>query len=1272
MSDFFPSQNIYTAAQKHERHQKERTMESFSPNCLAQSIKKCLQVSKRMLLPVALSATWCSQAETYNLGFSRNNLPTFSTPLSGQGNFQLFNFNESFQVGVIKNLSKQVNLGFTKPTIKLGKYGFEASGYVNGNASLHYDYNLGRHSYDLEIPMNVDLNVSDIDANNQITITSSYSLGAQSAILPTVDTNNAFFNIDPRLSIHAGLSATGCVVKCTTLINQNIAFNAVQRNLIDVRAEDFQTQFTRDSSKAEVGKVLTGLFGVDTGSTNPAIIGKFARDFGLLELDIHAPGLDFMTTSNRAFQHGDDQSFTLATTGKDTFFSLGIDVVDAGASAFLKGSGKTLTKLFEKEVSASIGGQKLTAGWELIDSEVTASASVNQNFRFNGTPSINLALSDGRSIDMLAGESITVQLADGVDRVDIDPTFGLSGAFSNKVGLGVRADVDVELLGYNFDLPLGDIQLKIRKFKKNFNFGKLKNFGVNGISTSKEPKIIRKTAVANTSLFTETRQINGFSNVTGNTITSVLPNIEGLGTHGNDILRGTFGHDELRGLGGNDILIGGQGNDTLNGGAGVDTADYRSYKDNGVDYLKTGTQGVAVDLAAGTATSRQDNDTLIDIENVSGSGLNDIIYGNDNRNTLIGRNGDDTLYGRGGNDYLNGGNGVDYLYGGKGNDLISGGERGDSLHGGEGNDVIRGDAGDDNMFGNAGNDRFVMSTFGFANDRIDGGDGEDTVAFNINPNGRAAENVGVWVNLQTNEAKLYKNNKPKQDKVTSITAVENIIGTAYNDILIGDNGNNVIKGGAGYDELNGRGGNDRLVFSAGDDLYSGGQGIDTVDARNYVEAVNVNLATNKYQSIENVIGSRFGDKISGDNANNRLEGGLGSDRLAGQAGDDVLIVNNAGSSDINTVIGGTGVDTVLLTQAVDQNDLVAAYNQGNLQLTLNGGNTLIAEGQYSRPNKGTEFFRNTTAEDKTDISGSFERLVSTGAFNQYAVQSHFVTTENMTVSSQLTNQAKFTNNHVLTIDTEAVLVNEGTLENNNRLVNKGTLIINDVFENHGTFINTESGRANFLADSRISGEVINDGILAVSDDHSLTITGEYYGSGLLAGAIEFSQASLHIGNSPGITNLFGSATFNDVDFNLEVGLDDFGNVEYDIFNVFGDLTLTSVMTSSLFLLDGLNFEDLLGVEFDFLNVTGNVFDKFDVMLSLDDLLDYKVEITQGFFAKWRFEDDLGYSLSFNGTDLFIANGGVLPSFDVPEPRGLLIIMIAGIAFIRLSKQRVNS
>src|SRR2546430_3568991 len=85
--------------------------------------------------------------------------------------------------------------------------------------------------------------------------------------------------------------------------------------------------------------------------------------------------------------------------------------------------------------------------------------------------------------------------------------------------------------------------------------------------------------------------------------------INGTGNAGDNVLIGNTGNNILAGLG---------GADTLDGGAGTDTATYVA-----------SAAGVNVSLSTGVGHGGDaEGDTLVNVENLTGSNLNDVIEGN--------------------------------------------------------------------------------------------------------------------------------------------------------------------------------------------------------------------------------------------------------------------------------------------------------------------------------------------------------------------------------------------------------------------------------------------------------------------------------------------------------------------------------------------------------------------------------------------------------------------------------------------------------------------
>ena len=184
------------------------------------------------------------------------------------------------------------------------------------------------------------------------------------------------------------------------------------------------------------------------------------------------------------------------------------------------------------------------------------------------------------------------------------------------------------------------------------------------------------------------------------------------GGDGNDVIRGGAGNDSLNGDSNADILSGGSGNDTVNGGSSNDVIDYGA-----------ATGAVTVNLALGSATG-EGNDSLLNVEGVAGSGLNDTITGSSVANVLAGNGGNDTIRGGSGNDTLTGGAGTDRVLGESGHDI----HRWDSA------DTFDGGSGFDTLDANLTTaDTIDLRTAKFANlERILAGGGNDTVTLSLN------------------------------------------------------------------------------------------------------------------------------------------------------------------------------------------------------------------------------------------------------------------------------------------------------------------------------------------------------------------------------------------------------------------------------------------------------------------------------------------------------------------------------------------------------------
>lgn len=242
--------------------------------------------------------------------------------------------------------------------------------------------------------------------------------------------------------------------------------------------------------------------------------------------------------------------------------------------------------------------------------------------------------------------------------------------------------------------------------------------------------------------------------------------------------------------------------------------------------------------------------------------------------------GDDTVNAGAGHDVVYGEAGADTIDGGTGNDILYGGADGDTLNGGAGEDTLYGGTGVDNLTGGSGNDLLIG---GADADILDGGAGNDTASY-------ADSGADIIASLATG---LGAGGDAAGDQYFNIN---NLIGGSGNDELSGDGATNLLSGGAGDDTLIGGGGGD--IFEGGSNSVIG----DTVSYASAGAAINASLLTNTatdgtaldtFVDIENLIGSSYGDILTGDGGDNILTGGAGADLLNGGGGIDTASYANA-------------------------------------------------------------------------------------------------------------------------------------------------------------------------------------------------------------------------------------------------------------------------------------------------------------------------------------------------------------------------------------------
>ena len=391
-------------------------------------------------------------------------------------------------------------------------------------------------------------------------------------------------------------------------------------------------------------------------------------------------------------------------------------------------------------------------------------------------------------------------------------------------------------------------------------------------------------------------------------------------------------------------------------------------------------------------TAEPEEDTLSDIENLTGGALADVLVGNGLDNVLNGAAGDDTLDGGAGDDTLLDGDGRDIVMAGAGNDTVVAGQG--SYNADPGSDDGQGDSYD----GGAGFDVLDYSGFGSG---VTIGSSSVTTSYQVerpvwadatDPYFRKLEDGKTYLPHDIAEAldpaladsadDFFRDLSGISDpagliatEVVDVTAqdthtgFEAAVGTAFDDILRASGSLTRLEGGGGDDLLDGSAGDDELQGGAGADDLDGGAGIDTLDYSTDSTGVIVGLYNGRAEggdaegdsftaTFENLTGGAGDDVLAGDAGANVLRGnagndsiwaGGGDDTVSGGAGNDVL----RGMAGADVLDGGAGIDT--LDYGTDTTGVIVGLYNGR------------AEGGDAEGDSFTATFENLTGGAGDDV-----------------------------------------------------------------------------------------------------------------------------------------------------------------------------------------------------------------------------------------------------------------------------------------------------------------
>jgi Ca2+-binding RTX toxin-like protein len=388
-----------------------------------------------------------------------------------------------------------------------------------------------------------------------------------------------------------------------------------------------------------------------------------------------------------------------------------------------------------------------------------------------------------------------------------------------------------------------------------------------------------------------------------------------------------------------------------------------------------------------------DQTFTIGVTNVAGEHL----VGDGNPNVLTGGPEDDWLEGLGGNDRLVGGGGNDLLDGGTGSDsasyqLSATGPLTINLAAGT---VSGAGVGSDTLVAiegvNGGNFADVFDATGFSGTSTNAGSngtsnffqgngGDDTVIGNGNTLLQFTNaTAGVTVDLVLGTAD--GNASVGHDTLTGVNAVT---GSNFNDVLLGSGGSDRFDGRAGDDYIDGRGHRlDQARYGDDPNITSG----ITVDLADGIVAGNASIGTDTLRSIETIAGTRFNDIYDAtgfDGASlNAGSDGTWNQYLSGQGGNDSIIGNGRTQLNYSNFAGGgvtANIGTGIATYGTSQDTFsgVDSLVGTNAADVLTGSNTGFVPETF-QAGGGNDFIDGAGGFDIAMYSGG--AVTATGAIN---------------------------------------------------------------------------------------------------------------------------------------------------------------------------------------------------------------------------------------------------------------------------------------------------
>ncbi|MGA8006290.1 MAG: calcium-binding protein [Burkholderiales bacterium] len=333
--------------------------------------------------------------------------------------------------------------------------------------------------------------------------------------------------------------------------------------------------------------------------------------------------------------------------------------------------------------------------------------------------------------------------------------------------------------------------------------------------------------------------------------------------------------------------------------------------------------------------------------NASGNSAHEVLFGDEDGNTIYGGGGIDLISGAGGNDFIRGEDG---------NDL---------LDGGAGNDYLRGGAGSDTYVFGLGGGQDTVENYDFWNGTTEpeAATTTDTIQFKSDvlpadvsarrSGGNLVLSISGTADVISSTGQYVNGNAVSEAGIDEVRFTDGtvwdrarlaqmvLVGTSAGETLTGFNDlGDTIDGGDGNDTLEGVDGNDLLIGGAGDDTLYGGNGNDALQ------------------------GGDGNDHVYGDAGDDVMDGGAGNDWMRGYGGNDVYLFGRGDGQDTvenydfwngtTEPEASTTTDAIQFKADVLPADVTVRRIGGSLVLSITGTTDSITSAQYVDGNAVSE------------------------------------------------------------------------------------------------------------------------------------------------------------------------------------------------------------------------------------------------------------------------------------------------------------------------------